>query len=69
MKVFVTNEAYRLVESRARNGGLRPGYATQLPNGGWHVKLSREVVLRIAEHKFPGESLSDVIVRVLTTKQ
>lgn len=68
MKVLVTNEAYRLIEVAARNGGLRPG-ATHRPDGNWWIDLSTDVAEHLNSLRISGESISDVIVRKMATKQ
>ena len=67
-KVIITNEAYRMVESFTRAGfAVRGGM--QRPDGMWEVPLSQDVIDRLNDWVWDGETLSETIIRVCRAVQ
>lgn len=62
----VTDEAYNLVRSKA----IKPFESTghQLPDGSWMVPLSDDVAEHVNKRALPGESFSDTIVRLISSR-
>ncbi len=62
-QVILTDEAYRMVESFTR-AGFKVRGGTQQPDGSWAVPLSQDVIDRLKDWVWEGETLSETIIRV-----
>lgn len=60
-KITITNEANDVLRSVAENAYVST--ATRLPNGDWSVPVDDEVYDRILHLIYPGETMSDYIIR------
>lgn len=60
--IVITDEAYRMVESFTRNGFTHAA-GRRREDGMWEVPLSRDVIDRLNDYVWAGETLSDTIIR------
>lgn len=65
--VYISNECFKLIQSRATLPFTHGG--TQLSSGEWKVPLEEETIERLSKYQQKGESLSDTIFRILSTRQ
>ncbi len=67
--VNITDEAmWAIIGARDRLVDSRQD-GTKQPDGTWDVPLSDDIVERIQEHRHEGETVSDVIIRVIATQR
>lgn len=71
MKDYITVNAHieRLIYSlRTPGAEWSQGSATQLPNGDWKLEVSPDVRAKLESLRFPGESDSDLLLRIITIR-
>ena len=66
-QVRITNEAHEALLRESEQPELAPGQ--HLENGDWQISLGWDTIHRLRRHRLEGESLSDVIVRILSTQK
>jgi hypothetical protein len=60
-RVVITDDAMRAIRAAATHGFAQTGVRCA---GGWRVPFHPDTLERIHDHAMPGETVSDVIVRV-----
>lgn len=65
--ILITDEAEKAVRGAAEKPFRNEG--EKLPDGMWKVHLEWETVEGLRRYKQEGESLSDVIIRLLATQK
>lgn len=63
----ITNEAHEALLRESEQPDTAPGQ--RLANGDWQIPLNWETIARLRNNRLEGESLSDVIVRILSTQK
>lgn len=66
-RVTITDAAYQAVQERATRYGMRivgPNQGERQPDGTWAIDLDDEVLDVIMAYMGPGETASDVILRM-----
>jgi len=64
--ITVTKQCHDLIQANARLPFKDT--ATRLPSGNFSIPLNQNTYERILEQKFNGESLSDALIRILSTQ-
>jgi hypothetical protein len=65
--VDITPQAMAAIKA-ASEGGIDYQHCRLLPNGNWRVMFSERVLNRLRKITRAGESVSDVLVRIMATK-
>ena len=67
--ITVTPEVNRLIEAHSLTGSIDQSTTTRLPDGSYQFPISSDLRERLDSLKFPGESDSDVLLRLLITSK
>lgn len=67
--INITHEAREALRRESTTGELEEGTTFARPDGSWDIHVDSDTLERMDSVKQPGESYSDVILRVIATQK